>query len=102
MSRVEVIEHVPQAKAVHSRHIFVIGSDGELLSWSSGATSAVPASLLTMVRGCLVPLATEEEPSFAEIVLQLDERFRIYVVRNAATAGPVSYAVIVDEAADVR
>lgn len=100
MSRVKVVEDVRTASSVRSRHVFVVGTDGELLSWSAGAPAAVPASLIAMVRGCLVPFAVGQG-SFGEIVMQLDERFSIYIVRNAAP-GPSSYAVIVDEVSAVR
>ena len=94
-----LLEHVPQTSGVRSRHIFVMGPDGELLSWSSRATAEVPAALVRIVRACLPPVAAEEQPSFAEIALKLDERFNVHIIRNAAT-GPVSYAVIVDEVVD--
>jgi hypothetical protein len=95
MSGATVPEVVQPAKSAGNRHVFVIGIDGELLSWSPGAPAAVPAAVLDVVRDCIAPLAAEA-CSFAEFVLVLDERFNVQVVRNATT-GPVSYAVVIDE-----
>ena len=92
MSRTSVLDHVPKASPALCRHIFVIGPDGEPLSWSPGAPAAVPASLIGIMQGCLTPLAAE----FSEIVMHLDGRYRIHIVRNAV-AGPLSYAMVVDE-----
>ena len=101
MSRGRLLEDVPKSGSVRSRHVFVMGAGGELLSWSSRATTEVPAALVRIVRASLPALAAEEQPSFAEIAMKFDERFHIHIIRNAAT-GPVSYAVIVDEVMHAR
>ena len=91
---------MPKAARLRSRHLFVIGCDGEPLSWSPGAKAAVPASIVALVSGCLVPFV-EDQALIGEIVMHLGERFTLYIVRNAAQ-GPTSYAVIVDEVAEAR
>lgn len=99
MSRARVLEHVPKASSVRSRHVFVIGDDGELESWSPGAPSAVPSTLVGMVRGILALCSPEDQRLFGEIVMQIDERFRLHIIRNASS-GLASYAVIVEELVD--
>ena len=96
MSRASALERMPAGSTAYSRHIFVFGPDGEPVSWSPGGLAAVPAALFGVVQGCLTPLAAE----FSEIVMHLDERFRVHIVRNAL-AGPVSYVMVVDGFGDV-
>jgi hypothetical protein len=93
--RVTAREAVPAANSAGHRHVFVIGADGKLLSWSPRAPAAVSPALIGIVRGCIAPLAAEA-CSFFEIAMLLDERFGVHIIRNAA-AGPVSFIVVVDD-----
>ena len=97
MSGANILEPMPKASTAYSRHIFVFGPDGEPVTWSPGARAAVPAALFGIVKGCLTPLAAE----FSEIVMHLDERLSVHIVRNAV-AGPLAYVMVVDGFGDVR